>query len=404
MTPIPSLYLLLSFFSGLGDTVFLSGVPLYLFQLGNSQLSYAALVPFTIIATIVIFKKLIFAINHLNPIKLVALGEIAIGVIEVLILVLVDFVDKKEVVLVIGLIPLALIYNLYSASKRLKIQDYFFKKNRIVLNGFHSTSDRVGRIVGVFVAGNLLANAGIKGILIFDAISFFAFGGFMLLYYQYGDRNPAPVTLGLSDEEVNVIPTNRAFEFSLFVGLIALNLAASWESSSLLPAVQKTSQLPIDTLSGVKALSAAAGMILGLGIIKLKPNVISTMAMALVIFYSFLCIIELSPYYFFVISSVGFGLLGILSVSIQRGFIKKLSVEGRSFSEVATRFWYLQVLTGLTVLPLNFSLDQFNFAEPYAVAIAVCLLTGTAIGTFSSTAFLFKKREFFSNHPLDKGW
>lgn len=392
MTPISILYLFLSFFSALGDTVFLFGVPLYLFQLGNGQLTYAALVPFTIIATIVIFKKFIFAINHLNPIKLVGLGEVAIGVLEILILITLDVVDRNEIVLVVGLIPLALIYNLYSASKRLKIQDYFFKKNRVVLNGLHSTSDRVGRILGVFVAGYLLANTGIKGILIFDAISFFTFGGFMLLYYRHGDRNPAQVTLGTSDEEVSVIPTNRNYEICLFVGLIALNLAASWENSSLLPAVQKISQIPIAKLSGVKALSAALGMILGLGVIKLKPTAISSVAVALVIFYSLLCIVGLSPYMFFIVSSVGFGMLGILLVTIQRGFIKKTSSEGRSFSEVATRFWYLQVLTSLTVLPLNFGLDRFNFAEPYAVAIAVCLLTGAAIGSFSSKTFLFEKR------------
>lgn len=386
-----SIYLFISFFSALGDTVFLFGVPLYLYQLGNNKLWYAALVPFTIILTIIIFKRFIFAVNHLNPIKLVGVGELAIGLVEILILLLVDSVPRKELLLVLGLIPLALIYNIYSASKRLKVQDYFFKENRVVMNGWHSTCDRLGRVLGVFLAGFLLNNSGIKGILIFDALSFFVFGGFMLFYYRFGDREPAKVTTGPVDEESIVIPNNRLIEMGLFIGLIALNLAASWENSSLLPAVQKVTRLSIETLSGVKAISAGVGMVIGLMILKLRPRIVGPLISMIMALFVVLSVLGISPYIFFVIFSIGFGLLGILLVTLQRGFIKRISSEGKSFSEVATRFWYLQVITSLIVLPLNFGLDHFDFASPYSIAILVCLIVGVFIGAGTSKEFLFGK-------------
>lgn len=393
MTPISLVYLALSFFSALGDTVFLFGVPLYLYQLGNNKLWYAALVPFTIILTIILFKRFIFAVNHLNPIKLVGIGEITIGVIEILILLSVDFVPHKEILLILGLVPLALIYNLYSASKRIKVQDYFFKENRIVMNGWHSFCDRFGRVLGVFISGLLLVNSGIKGILIFDAISFFVFGGFMLFCYRFGDQEPIYVTSEASNEESKVIPiSNKIFEIGLFIGLIALNLAGAWENSSLLPAVQNITQYSIESLAGIKALSAGFGMILGLIILKFLPTKVGFFSFNIFIIFICLSLVGLPAHIYFVIFSIGFGLLGILLVTLQRGFIKRISSDGKSFSEVATRFWYLQVSTSLIVLPLNFGLDYFEFKSPYSIAILVCLTVGTLIGALTSKTFLFEKR------------
>lgn len=387
-------YLLFSFLSALGDTVFLFGIPLYLYQENGKQLSYSALVPFIIILTIFIFKKFIFKVNHLNALFLVATGELAMGIIELLLLVSLAFFNNSSVVILLMLIPLALTYNIYSASKRLKIQDYFFIENKVFLNGIHSTLDRLGRLCGFFLAGLILDKFSIFGLILFDSITFFSFGLFSLFYYITSKSNPHLKSLSTEDNEQDIIPNSSLQTKLIFIFLITLNLFLSWENSSFVPSIQRESNISIFSLAESKALLNLVGLVFGLVIIKFLTKNISQMLYFFIALLLTTLLFTNGIVLFYAISLI-VGVFSIILVSFQRGLIKKFANNKRSLSEVSTNFWYFQVVTSFSILPINFLSDKFDFLKSNNILILCYLLIGIMIGFIISKFYLEKNNYEF---------
>lgn len=381
------LYLFFSFLSALGDTVFLFGIPLYLYNENGKQLSYSALVPFIIIFTIFAFKKFIFKVNHLNPLFLVSTGELVMGAIELVLLFLLVLFKQSSLLILLMLIPLALTYNIYSASKRLKIQDYFFSDNKVFLNGIHSTLDRIGRLLGVFLAGYILEHFNISGLILFDALTFFSFGLFVLIFYCSKKNDCVATVTSIEDKEKDVIPNSYSQVKTIFILLIVLNLFLAWENSSFVPSFQREGNYDLFNLVQIKAGLNLIGLILGLVALKFFLQKITLflygLSFTFLLSVSFFSGIEL-----FCLLSVFVGFMSILLVSFQRGLIKRIAAHGKSLSEVATSFWYFQVVTSFSILPINFLSDTYGFFQSSNILIFSYLAIGLIIGYSISTIYL----------------
>lgn len=382
-------YLFFAFFSALGDTVFLFGIPLYLYQENGKQLTFTALVPFIIIFTIFVFKKFIFKVNHLNALFLVSAGELAMFFLELILLLLLKNFSNSTAVILIMLLPLALTYNTYSASKRIKIQDYFFQENKVFMNGVFSTVDRLGRLAGFFLAGIVLENFNILGLIAFDSLTFFSFGLFIFYTYLKKKNEPPISTVLQGDDEKNVIPNSNLHIKLIFALVISLNLFLSWENSSFVASIQRNNDLNISILAQQKALLNLAGLLLGLSMLNLLSKLIVP------VFYFFsgafvFCLFFFKGIYLFNTVSILVGIFSILMVSFQRGLIKKIADNKRSLSEVSTSFWYFQVLTSFSILPINYLSDKFSFLQTTSLLIFLYIAIGLLAGYFISKFYLAK--------------
>lgn len=383
------LYLFFAFFSALGDTVFLFGIPLYLYQENGKQLTFTALVPFIIIFTIFVFKKFIFKVNHLNALFLVSAGELTMCFLELILLLLLKNISNSTTVILIMLLPLALTYNTYSASKRIKIQDYFFHENKVFMNGVFSTVDRLGRLAGFFLAGLILEKFNIWGLIAFDSLTFFSFGLFILYTYSTKKNDPPVSTVQPADDEKNIIPNSNLHIKLIFALVIALNLFLSWENSSFVPSIQRDNDLNISILAQQKALLNLVGLLLGLSILRFFPKLI----VYLFYFFSSAFVFSLFLFngiYLFYSISILVGIFSILMISFQRGLIKSIADNKRSLSEVSTSFWYFQVLTSFSILPINYLSDQFSFLQSTSLLIFFYIVIGLLAGHFISKIYFAK--------------
>jgi hypothetical protein len=108
-------FLLLTFLSSFGDTLFLAGVPLYLYSKTNS-VSYSFLVPIVITITLLVVRTFAKKFQNYDSLSLVGIGEFSMFAIEIGIIFIHYFLQSPWVI-IIGLIPLAAVYNVYAAAK-----------------------------------------------------------------------------------------------------------------------------------------------------------------------------------------------------------------------------------------------------------------------------------------------
>ncbi|MBI3535330.1 MAG: hypothetical protein HY072_07580 [Deltaproteobacteria bacterium] len=263
-----------SFFASIGDTVFLVGVPLYLFQSFHQSLLASTIVSFLITITVLFASKWIIKINEGNPLSLTAKGELTMGLIELSLLIIFKTIDSSPWVIIAGIIPLALTYNTYAASKFFRIQEYVFPKNILLLTTIQSAILRIGMLVGVGLAGVILTDFGLTGILVFDLSSFIT-AGVVYLWLSRQKENKTLVNVDKNQttqkDTLNFTLTTKEIYLCLalvFVGLLFL----SWEQAASIATSVTVTGIDIKLTSILRALAGGVGVLLATIIIHIKPN------------------------------------------------------------------------------------------------------------------------------------
>jgi hypothetical protein len=390
-------FVILSFLSTLGDTLFLAGVPLFFYSSAQSNAMIGtAYLPVIITLSIFAAKRFITKSNQRDPVKLTAWCEIAMGIIELIILGIFLLSESKSVIL-FGIIPLAFIYNIYAPSKFFKLQSIFFQKNVFYWTTWQSAMNRLGVLTGVALSGYILVNHGIKSILIVDALTFLFYGSALLALGKLVK------TQNLRDDEkqepsklVTDLPQFSKIQINYFMVLISLStLFLVWERSSIVAITDQLNIFTIDTGSYYRAILGFAGVGTGLLVSKYllnkAINIWITVLTSIFVFSSLGTLLGLE-----VIICIMFylgGILATLSLPVQRHLYHSIKENGGDDSFVMTNHWVYNALISLSLFPINFiSSDSVAISVGTSNTFAFTVISILGFGAIGGYIVLKKMR------------
>lgn len=352
--------ILLSLVSSIGDTLFLTGIPLYFFVSGEGNIVDTTYVAIAITITIVLFQKPIRKINmDGNPLFIVGIGEMTMGAIEIIILILFIYFKSKWILLA-AVFPLALVYNFYAASKFFKIQDYFFHSDDMFLTSIQSAAIKLGRVFGISLVAYILKSGGIEQIILLDAISFFIFGSYILMnYFIKGSIAFIPFSKKEPSSNIpNCNLTEKKVQFGLMIWGMA-KLLGAWEGASSQAIFAKNSLLSLIDIGNLRAVMTGIGIVIGIMFAKYFKKIIvnawflSILVSTVGMLFSFRLAPEFTIVIFYLCA--GFGLS--TTVPIMRMIYKFYEEQGTDSNYIMMKQWVYGSVISLLILPLGMISD-----------------------------------------------
>jgi len=376
-------FILISFFSSFGDTLFLAGVPLYFYKASGGSIAETAYLPIVITIAIFLSKRVIFDLNKKHPLQLTAYGEILMGAIEILLIGIVWHYPSQWVIL-IGTLPLAVIYNVYAPAKFFRIQEYFFKEDVFHLTTWQSAANRLGTLAAIFLSGWIVVHSGIIGILAVDCASFLLFGGFALLYLRRFSNSAQPVSGNKAQVTEKHALNLKVTALKWLLPLISLStFFVTWDRSSVVATAATTTGLSVDSLSIYKALFGAAGIILGVVVGKLgeRAGLYAWCAGLFLGTIGIACIggnpIPVAYFLFFIA-----GLVSCIANPVLKTIYSEVSRLGGDGISVSTGHWIYNSVLSFSLLPIGILTEKVHFLNALqisALAVAVIGALGGAV-------------------------
>lgn len=368
------LLLILTLLSSIGDTIFLVGLPMHLYKSSGNTFVSTTYVSILIYLTVFICRKYIIKIqSEKKPIDIVIGGELAMGALEVLVLVI-YFYFQSDWVLILSVIPLALLYNLYAVPKFFDLQDYFHRGELVKFTALLSFFRESGIFIGVLIAGFLIEKYSIFEVLIADAFSFILFGISILLYKLYF-RDDKYKQDKIS-KEVNV-DKSKYYEMDLKTFMIISSIVGfflSWQQSSLIPVVNNSYGIPLDEVSMLRTVFGAIGLSFGLYLINKKINIqkmwcILTLSVPAFVFTTFF----LGSYVMIITMLIAMGLLKAFSDAGKKACYMQYKANNK-YPSIASVQWTTESLFKLTLIPLAYFIDVFAKGQSYTLIVYFLLL------------------------------
>jgi hypothetical protein len=373
-------FLLLTFLSSFGDTLFLAGIPLYLFN-RTSSVSFSLLVPVVITITLLLVRPYLKKVQSGNQVMLVAKGELAMFAVEAA-MILAHSVLQSPWVIIAGLVPLAAIYNSYAGAKFMTLPNYFERAPHATFSAAHSWCLRVGALVGALASGFLISEFGAMGLLLGDSISFLLMGGFLLLAmriwkkdFAIGDGKALEIVSQKSPANFNIKFAQRLPK--LLLSLIVFGaVTLTWERSTSAAFLSVLPGYSIESAGFQRAVWNFTGLMTGFILLSAFSRYqmiawsISIFAVLLLGTLSF----ALSPFLSFPMMCFAAGFLGVLQVpSIRSAF--KLLTETHGYEEnFSHSFWPISSALGILLLPVGLLTDFFSGFSNEKLAISSSLL------------------------------
>ncbi|MGE3611033.1 MAG: MFS transporter [Bacteriovoracaceae bacterium] len=360
------LLLLLTFISSIGDTIFLVGLPLHLYKSSDQSFTSTTIISILIYLTVFIFSKVIIKIHSIgNPIKTVAWGEITMGMIEILTLLIYNH-QNSNVVLIISIIPLALVYNLYAVPKFYELQDYFCNGEVTKYTALMSFFREAGVFTGITAASFIIEYYSIKEALILDSISFL-FYGIILLAYKSKSKNSH-----LKNQQTKPNSASNFEDLSLKNFLIISSISSfflAWQQSSSIPVINNSFNISFDSIGLMRVIFGVTG--LGIGILILNLNysikkfwIHTTLAVLIIVLISYL-------FDNYIIAVTVFVILGTLKSSndaARKSYYVNCLNKG-IYPKLASIQWTVESLTKMSLIPLAFVMDSFFKGNRYTLLI-----------------------------------
>lgn len=350
-------FILLSFLSSFGDSVFLSGVPLYLYKSGGNSIFDTTLVTVAITLTVIVARKPIARINSQHPLLVTGVGELLMGLVELMLLAAYIIYSSKWLI-VLGVIPLALIYNSYGAAKFYRIQDYVFGDDSHFYVSLQSAANRIGMLMGVAASGWLVTRSGVKSILLVDSASFLFYG--IIVIYLFSRSRVSKPELSKSNSiktfaQKSLIGISRNYISYGLVFMFVAGLFTTWEQASSVAIVSKLSTLPLDQVSRSRAILSGVGILAGLVSARFFPRMLySTWLVSILILtigVSLLAGASL-PIVTVILFFAG-GLLASITVPVQRELFSLAGGSEEGKSALAATYWIYGAGLKLMIAPIT---------------------------------------------------
>ena len=358
MNMVSVAFILLSFLSSFGDTLFLTGLPIYFYKVSGGSILETTYVSIAITITVLLTRKWIISFNKKHPLLITAYGELTMAAIEAVILVAYFFCHSKWIVLA-GVFPLAMTYNFYAPAKFFKLQDYFFKSDVFYLTAWQSAANRFGVLAAIFVSGWVVLHWGLNGILIIDGLTFLFFGAMVLWGYRlFPERVEAAVVSEDSGKaDANIIPKG-ALGFGLV--LIAVStLFASWEIASSIAVSSKITFMDVDKIGVLRAIIGGLGVFAGLFISRHAqkfsfPIWVFTL---FILTFGLLVTGHFGSEAIYVLFFFG-GVLACIGLPVQRGIYERVKLQGGDDTLVTSGQWIYNAALSLSLIPIGYFSDH----------------------------------------------
>ena len=372
-------FILMSFLSSFGDTLFLTGLPLYFYKESGGSVLQTTYVSIAITISVLLTRKWIIHFNKKHPLLITAYGEIAMAGIEAIVLVAYLIFKSKWIVLA-GVFPLAVTYNFYAPAKFLKLQDYFFKTDVFYLTAWQSAANRFGILTAIFVSGWIVIHWGIEGILIIDGLTFLIFGLMVLWGYRvFPTRTEAAVLPDLPNSVAteNIIPPS-ALAFSLILISVG-TLFTSWEVASSIAISSKVSSFGVDKMGAMRAIVGGLGVIVGLLISRYAKQ----WSFHIWTFSLFILTLGLSVVGAFgneaiyVLFFFG-GILACINLPVERGIYERVKLQGGDDTFFISGQWIYNAALSLCLIPIGYLSDSNTI--PALNALQISSLTILVVG------------------------
>lgn len=383
-----------SFISSFGDALFLTGVPLYLYEYGGKSVFFALLFSLVINLTVVLSKKLIIQLNRKSAWSLVAAGELSMAAAEIMLLVA-FFLFPSHFVLFPGIFILALIYNAYAAAKFYRLPQDFFQDNTPKQATIQSSFYRAGTLAGIIAAGPLYGLGGLPAIMIADILSFLTFGLFVL-WTGKSKSTPIQTDEPKSSHQDNNATTkspnnqNQNLKKTLFY-ICFSSLILSWEQSALLPIINQTFGTPLSSASIERGIYGIIGVLLGVFIGRRSQHLsLSIWKTSLTVGLGFIFI------FLFIESSLNrlliffvFGLIGSFAISSQRELqLQAAKSTQTNTGELLAKIWIANSCTKFFLPLVGLLSDRFaSFLNPIQLSILGLVALGS-VGTVGTYFFI----------------
>lgn len=373
-------FLFLSFLSQMGDCIFLSGIPLYLYKESGSLLetSYVTIV---ITICVFLFKKYIKKSLDKNPLKVTGIGELSMGIVETVFLILFIFLESKYIIM-ISVFPLAIIYNIYAPSKFLYIQKYFFKSKEFQLTTIQSVVNKTGVFAGVIISGYLVENGGVKLILLADIFTFLIYGISMLIFYRLLDDEVNDDEKKVSSEQESMMDWGSRSKPVYVIALFVFTLIATVEQASMISILSRFLNVGLDYASYIKSIMTFIGLLVGTFLsFKFFKRVFNIWIACFVLILTLSLFLDKVNFIYVILVLIG--VIGSLSIPIQKDFYKGLSLSGKDDKKFAANIWVLQSFERLSVAPIMIILEKLNLYELNEISFMFVLvfLVGISYGT-----------------------
>ena len=349
------LFIALSFLSSFGDSLFLFGVPLFLYKM-SGQIVETTYVPLIISLMILLTRPLIIKANKLNPLKVVGFGEILMGLVELVILLAFIKFESRWLVIA-GVFPLAIIYNFFYTPKFYGLQDYFFDRQTFHFTAWQSAFIRAGYFLGIVLSGYLVTNYGLIEILAIDILSFLSFGIFILYFESKGIR-PSKDEVQDNSQETALHP--GLVTYSIIFATVS-TLFLTWDNSTSISTASKLLKLNLDYSTYWKV---GLGL-MGLGTGVLASKFLKTKAFSIwigTILVATLCTLvtyQLSKELSFAVIFFFERVIANLTIPIQRETYRQVELSGGDRKSVeANQFIFTAVFT-LVLAPMIFLIENY---------------------------------------------
>ncbi len=389
--------LFFTFISSIGDTLFLVGLPVYFYKSGDGNLLHATFVSIFINLIVFISRKFIIKLHTTSSyIKVVAYGEIIMGVTELIILILFNTFNQKWILLV-GIIPLALLYNIYAVPKFYHIQDSFETRNIIRYTSMLSFFREFGMFSGILIVGFLMEHYTINEIIIVDAMTFIIYGLFILLSKKKQDTESSSskgnqVLKRKGDEDPDLRLSMRQF----FITSSFVACFFSWGQSSAVSVINNWISLPYDQITFVQFISGGVGVTLGFKFVTIinKKNMLRFWSI-----FSYVGVLLT------IITSYSMQSLSIIILFFTLGFLKAISDATKKLvydwqisigneHKVSSIQWTYEAFIKISLVPLAYIANLYykNSGQLMALYLISLLLIATLFGYWN-----YEKNKRFIN-------
>jgi hypothetical protein len=357
----PVLFLSMFFLSSVGDALFLSGIPLFLFVESGGRLSSLTLLSVIISVTIVVGRKVIFKINQSEPLLTTAYGEWVMASIEVLLLGF-WLLTGSVWVIAIALVPLAMTYNAYAPAKFLRLQDYFYSdQQRTWLTSVQSSLDKIGLLVGMAISGWIVSVAGIVGILVLDAITFSAFGLYAYWASKHEEEeatNKLASDAGKSESVSEEADSLKRLAPLLLPFVVVITVIIAWDETISIGILQKDHpHQALATLTFLKATLGVAGMIAGTLLARCYPKYLYWLWFSIPPVVGSLLLMSFDLKFLVVFFLAG--IIGSTIVVIEREIIAATS-DAQSRGKRASQLWIASSVAKISIPALALILDSLD--------------------------------------------
>ncbi len=355
-------FILLCYLSSFGDAIFLSGIPVFFYQESGGSILETTYVSVAIIVTVIIARKWIVHFNKKSPLLMTAVGEVLMGCIEIVLIVLYHFTHSKWVIIV-GVFPLALVYNFYVPIKFFRLQDHFFPGDTFFLTSIQSAAFKIGTLSGIFISGFIVLSYGIYGVLVIDSLSFFLFGIAMYVAYRVLKVSSMKKNEAEKPKESPIsLITNNVVLVVVFISISMATLFTSWEQASAIAVASKITHFAVDKSSLMRAYIGAMGMLSSLFFVKIfsRHNLYLWFVTLFVLAIVLTVLGSVLPYFAVDLLFFFGGVLSVLVLPIQRSVYKALEVKNLNFAEVAAKHWIYNSALGLSLIPIGYFCDRIT--------------------------------------------